>query len=72
MHQADALEFDFRALRGDGPPLRLVGNLPYNVSTPLLFHLLAQLDAIADMHFMLQKEVVERMAAAPAAATTAG
>ena len=65
VHLADALEFDFRALRGDGPKLRLVGNLPYNVSTPLLFHFLGQLDAVADMHFMLQKEVVTRMAAAP-------
>ena len=65
VHLADALEFDFRALRGDGPPLRLVGNLPYNVSTPLLFHFLGQLDAVADMHFMLQKEVVTRMAAPP-------
>jgi 16S rRNA (adenine1518-N6/adenine1519-N6)-dimethyltransferase len=65
VHVADALDFDFRALRGDGPTLRLVGNLPYNVSTPLLFHFLAQLDAVADMHFMLQKEVVARMAAGP-------
>ncbi len=65
VHLADALEFDFRALRGDGPRLRLVGNLPYNVSTPLLFHFLSQLDAVADMHFMLQKEVVTRMAAHP-------
>ncbi|NJD32911.1 MAG: 16S rRNA (adenine(1518)-N(6)/adenine(1519)-N(6))-dimethyltransferase RsmA [Gammaproteobacteria bacterium] len=65
VHQADALEFDFRALRGDGPRLRLVGNLPYNVSTPLLFHFLEQLDAVASMHFMLQKEVVARMAARP-------
>ena len=65
VHLADALEFDFRALRGDGPRLRLVGNLPYNVSTPLLFHFLGQLDAVADMHFMLQKEVVTRMAARP-------
>jgi len=65
LHLADALEFDFRALRGDGPALRLVGNLPYNISTPLLFHFIAQLDAIASMHFMLQKEVVARMAAAP-------
>ena len=65
VHLADALEFDFRVLRGDGPPLRLVGNLPYNVSTPLLFHFLAQLDAVTDMHFMLQKEVVTRMAARP-------
>jgi 16S rRNA (adenine1518-N6/adenine1519-N6)-dimethyltransferase len=65
LHLADALEFDFRALRGDGAALRLVGNLPYNISTPLLFHFIAQLDAIASMHFMLQKEVVARMAAAP-------
>jgi 16S rRNA (adenine1518-N6/adenine1519-N6)-dimethyltransferase len=65
VHLADALEFDFRALRGDGPKLRLIGNLPYNVSTPLLFHFISQLDAIADMHFMLQKEVVVRMAASP-------
>jgi 16S rRNA (adenine1518-N6/adenine1519-N6)-dimethyltransferase len=65
IHLADALEFDFRALRRDGAPLRLVGNLPYNISTPLLFHFIAQLDAIASMHFMLQKEVVARMAARP-------
>ena len=65
VHLADALEFDFRALRAGGPRLRLVGNLPYNVSTPLLFHFLDQLDAVADMHFMLQKEVVTRMAAPP-------
>jgi len=62
---ADALEFDFRALRGSGAKLRLAGNLPYNVSTPLLFRLIEQIDAIADMHFMLQKEVVARMAARP-------
>jgi len=61
----DALQVDFTALRGDGPPLRVVGNLPYNISTPLLFHMLEHRGAIADMHFMLQKEVVERMAAAP-------
>jgi len=65
VHMADALEFDLRELRGSGPKLRLVGNLPYNVSTPLLFRFLEQLDAIEDMHFMLQKEVVARMAAAP-------
>ncbi|MEK6806714.1 MAG: 16S rRNA (adenine(1518)-N(6)/adenine(1519)-N(6))-dimethyltransferase RsmA [Pseudomonadota bacterium] len=62
IHQADALEFDFRSL---GSKLRLCGNLPYNISTPLLFHLLEQSDAITDMHFMLQKEVVERICAAP-------
>jgi 16S rRNA (adenine1518-N6/adenine1519-N6)-dimethyltransferase len=65
VHLADALEFDLRALRGAGAKLRLIGNLPYNVSTPLLFRFIAQLDAIADLHFMLQKEVVRRMAAAP-------
>jgi 16S rRNA (adenine1518-N6/adenine1519-N6)-dimethyltransferase len=65
VHLADALEFDLRALRGTGARLRLVGNLPYNVSTPLLFHFVAQLDAIEDMHFMLQREVVRRMAAHP-------
>lgn len=63
--QADVLEMDFTALRGDGPALRLVGNLPYNISTPLLFHLLTHAAAIGDMHFMLQKEVVDRMAAGP-------
>ncbi|HET7201831.1 MAG TPA: 16S rRNA (adenine(1518)-N(6)/adenine(1519)-N(6))-dimethyltransferase RsmA [Steroidobacteraceae bacterium] len=65
LHLADALEFDLRALRGDGPKLRLIGNLPYNVSTPLLFRFIAQIDAIADMHFTLQREVVARMAARP-------
>jgi 16S rRNA (adenine1518-N6/adenine1519-N6)-dimethyltransferase len=61
---ADVLEVDFTAFaRGD--KLRLAGNLPYYVSSPILFHCLAHADAIADMHFMLQKEVVERMAAAP-------
>ncbi|HUR42154.1 MAG TPA: 16S rRNA (adenine(1518)-N(6)/adenine(1519)-N(6))-dimethyltransferase RsmA [Verrucomicrobiae bacterium] len=62
--QADALEVDFATLRADGP-LRVVGNLPYNISTPLLFHLLEHAGAIEDMHFMLQKEVVRRMAAEP-------
>lgn len=61
VHQADALAFDFRTL---GQDLRLVGNLPYNISTPLLFHLLDQADAVRDMHFMLQREVVDRMGAA--------
>ncbi|MES9904766.1 MAG: 16S rRNA (adenine(1518)-N(6)/adenine(1519)-N(6))-dimethyltransferase RsmA [Sedimenticola sp.] len=65
LHSADALKFDFCSLvRGD-EPLRLVGNLPYNISTPIIFHLLKQSHCIGDMHFMLQKEVVERMAAAP-------
>lgn len=65
VHCADALTFDFASLAVCGERLRLVGNLPYNISTPLLFHLLEQAAAIADMHFMLQLEVVERMAAAP-------
>jgi 16S rRNA (adenine1518-N6/adenine1519-N6)-dimethyltransferase len=65
LHNADALDFDFRACAAAGERLRLVGNLPYNISTPLLFHLIDQLDCIGDMLFMLQKEVVERMAAPP-------
>ncbi len=65
IHQADALTFNFAALRGNGPPLRLAGNLPYNISTPLLFHLLAQVEHVRDLHFMLQKDVVDRMAAQP-------
>jgi len=64
VYNADALRFDFCELAGNHS-LRIVGNLPYNISTPLLFHLLAQHDCIRDMHFMLQKEVVERMAATP-------
>lgn len=62
IHHSDALKFDFTSL---GKPLRVTGNLPYNISTPILFHLLANLSHIEDMHFMLQKEVVERMVAAP-------
>jgi 16S rRNA (adenine1518-N6/adenine1519-N6)-dimethyltransferase len=65
VHVENVLDTDFLALRGDGPPLRIVGNLPYNISTPLLFRLLTQRAAIRDMHFMLQKEVVDRMAAPP-------
>ncbi len=65
IHSADALKFDFCRLRQSGNRLRLFGNLPYNISTPLLFHLFRQLPCIQDMHFMLQKELVERMAAAP-------
>jgi 16S rRNA (adenine1518-N6/adenine1519-N6)-dimethyltransferase len=64
VYNSDALTFDFCSLRIDRP-LRIVGNLPYNISTPLLFHLLDQHRCIRDMHFMLQKEVVARMAAAP-------
>ena len=65
VRQGDVLGMDIAALYGDGPPLRLCGNLPYNISTPLLFHLLESRAVIADMHFMLQKEVVERMVAGP-------
>ncbi len=65
MHVEDALRSDFAALRGAGPRLRIVGNLPYNISTPLMFELLRQRDSIEDMHFMLQKEVVDRMTARP-------
>lgn len=66
IHEGDALKFDFHELsQQDGRPLRVVGNLPYNISTPLIFHLLAARGAIQDMHFMLQKEVVERLAAEP-------
>jgi 16S rRNA (adenine1518-N6/adenine1519-N6)-dimethyltransferase len=64
VYNRDALRFDFCELAAAGV-LRVVGNLPYNISTPLLFHLLDQHRCIADMHFMLQKEVVERMAASP-------
>ena len=65
LHAGDALKFDFGSL---GDDLRIVGNLPYNISTPLLFHLLEFAPRIRDMHFMLQKEVVERMVASPATA----
>ncbi|WP_101097569.1 16S rRNA (adenine(1518)-N(6)/adenine(1519)-N(6))-dimethyltransferase RsmA, partial [Xanthomonas citri] len=60
----DVLSVDFTAL-ADGTPIRLVGNLPYNISSPILFHALDHAAAVADMHFMLQKEVVDRMAAGP-------
>ena len=64
--EADVLKVDFRALgRAAGQKLRVVGNLPYNISTPILFHLLDAVDSVADQHFMLQKEVVDRMAALP-------
>jgi len=64
LHEADALEFDFTALAGArGGRLRVVGNLPYNISTPLLFHLLKSTGAIEDLHIMLQREVIARMAA---------
>jgi 16S rRNA (adenine1518-N6/adenine1519-N6)-dimethyltransferase len=62
IHEGDALAFDFSTI---GRDLRLVGNLPYNISTPLLFHLAEYVGVVRDMHFMLQKEVVERMVAVP-------
>jgi len=66
--ESDVLRVDFAALAaaaGDARQLRIVGNLPYNISTPILFHLLRSVDRVADQHVMLQKEVVDRMAAAP-------
>lgn len=65
IHAADALKFDFASLVKNTQPLRVIGNLPYNISTPLMFYLLENKSAIKDMHFMLQKEVVERLAAEP-------
>jgi len=65
LHEGDALAFDFASLGGG---LRVVGNLPYNISTPLLFHLARQADRVRDMHFMLQREVVDRMVAPPGGA----
>lgn len=62
IHHVDALKFDFATL---GEKIRVTGNLPYNISTPILFHLLENTPHIVDMHFMLQKEVVERMVASP-------
>jgi len=64
VHQADALAFDFTSLCANGR-LRLIGNLPYNISTPLVFHLLGSADRIEDMYFMLQKEVSDRLSAVP-------
>ena len=64
--EADVLKVDIAALAAArGQPLRIVGNLPYNISTPILFHLLEAVEHVVDQHFMLQKEVVERMAAGP-------
>jgi 16S rRNA (adenine1518-N6/adenine1519-N6)-dimethyltransferase len=65
LHEGDALEFDYSRLPAG---MRLVGNLPYNISTPLLFQLARHAERIRDMHFMLQLEVVERMVAAPSTA----
>ena len=72
IHEGDALAFDFGALAeplktaSGKPSLRIVGNLPYNISTPILFHLAGFADKTIDMHFMLQKEVIDRMVAEPA------
>lgn len=65
LHQGDALAFDFSRTWPAADGIRVVGNLPYNISTPLIFHLLAQLERIRDMHFMLQREVVDRIASVP-------
>lgn len=66
LHEADVLDFDWRSLAAErGSRLRLIGNLPYNISTPLLFRLLECLEVIQDMHFMLQREVAERILASP-------
>ena len=65
LHSADALKFDFNSLVSGAVPLRVVGNLPYNISTPLIFKLLENTAIIQDMHFMLQLEVVDRLAASP-------
>ena len=65
IHQADALKFDFCQLQKGEKKIRIIGNLPYNISTPLLFHLFDSSHCIHDMHFMLQKEVVDRIVAKP-------
>lgn len=70
VHRMDALKFDFSQLSHElGKPLRVFGNLPYNISTPLIFHILSHSTGVQDMHFMLQKEVVDRMAAGPGSKT---
>ncbi|OWY41044.1 16S rRNA (adenine(1518)-N(6)/adenine(1519)-N(6))-dimethyltransferase [Xenophilus sp. AP218F] len=66
IHAGDALAFDFASVSDQ--PLKIVGNLPYNISTPLLFHLASYGQRVTDMHFMLQKEVIERMVAEPSTA----
>lgn len=65
IHQADALAFDFASLAPDDGKVRIAGNLPYNISTPLFFHLMESAQMIEDMHFLLQKEVVDRITAEP-------
>jgi 16S rRNA (adenine1518-N6/adenine1519-N6)-dimethyltransferase len=69
VHAGDALKYDFAALAPAGGKLRVVGNLPYNISSPLLFHLAEIAPLVLDQHFMLQKEVVERMVAEPGGKT---
>ncbi len=69
VHEGDVLGMNLGELHGGGPPMRVCGNLPYNISTPLLFHLLESRAVIADMHFMLQREVVDRMVAPPGGKT---
>ncbi len=66
--ESDVLKVDFAELAAAGPKFRVVGNLPYNISTPILFHLLQYVDFIEDQHFMLQKEVIDRMVAQPSTA----
>ncbi|NKF49642.1 16S rRNA (adenine(1518)-N(6)/adenine(1519)-N(6))-dimethyltransferase RsmA [Shewanella sp. WXL01] len=65
IHQGDALQFDFAQLKQPGKEMKVFGNLPYNISTPLMFHLFEYAEEIATMHFMLQKEVVLRLSASP-------
>ena len=65
IHQGDALQFDFSTLKEEGKKLKVFGNLPYNISTPLMFHLFEFASMIETMHFMLQKEVVLRLSASP-------
>jgi len=65
IHSSDALRFDFSSLSKENEKLHILGNLPYNISTPLMFHLLSNIPRIADMTFMLQKEVVDRICAGP-------
>ncbi|MDB5773764.1 MAG: rRNA (adenine1518-N6/adenine1519-N6)-dimethyltransferase [Burkholderiales bacterium] len=69
IHSGDALQFDFASIAAAGEKLRVVGNLPYNISSPLLFHLTEIAPQVKDQHFMLQKEVVERMVAEPGSKT---
>lgn len=65
VHETDVLRFSFRSLIKDNEKLHLLGNLPYNISTPLIFHLLEEASVISDMTFMLQKEVADRITASP-------